>query len=349
MSTSSTSSKIRSSDLKASLDLFEVKPGLKFSRAVLADLLPDAETVLFFGKVYDLDYQQLSALMDNCISTDLSEALFGGDHSTELQDYLLDGYVDEDGDWHDPIVPKSEQGRVNLSPDVAHGEILPAVWEMLEVVVAQSIKDVAAKLENIVGLLPGKQGKMLFQSMLKLNAKRPTLGDYRAKVQHDVVKENLVILDVSGSMSEQTVRTICEDVVALSYTANAHMAIVSENCFYWAPGTYGVIEILEAAEYRGTHYEQLTDLFDGREWGTVITVADYDSSPSAKSRLGKCTSSIDQVIDISLVNRPSYLAECVGQMASSVQPCLVGRSRYIVGSRYDERAVEMGDTGQSDW
>jgi hypothetical protein len=333
--TSSTTQDQRSSDLRASLDLFEVKPGVQFSVATLRDLLPDVETVLFFGKVYKLDANQLATLIHVVINSDLSSALFaeGGEHSNELQDYLLDGWLDtETGEWHEAILDSLtyEEGDIEFSPDVPRGEILPEVWKSLEVEVANSIAAVAAKLESVVNLLPGKQGSMVFNSMMKLNAKRPTIGDFRAKVHHEPVKENMVILDVSGSMNADTVGRIVEDVVALSYMANAHMAIVSSDTTYWEPGTYSVQSILDAATYGGTHYETLLPLFTGRDWGVVITVADYDSSPSAQKRLAKATGRIDLVLDISLVNRPTFLAECVGQLADETRPLLIGNSAYVL-------------------
>lgn len=335
--TQSTSSKTTSS-LRDQLDLIEVKPGTKFSKAVLTDLLDTTENVLFFGKVYDLDYTELSAVMHLCCKSDVAEALFAGDHSLALQDYILDGYYDEDGDWVDPIADSVdvEDGGVTFNPDIPDGEILPEMWDMLEVEIATSIKTVAEKLGAMVNMLPSKQGKMLFQSMLKLNKQRPVLGNYVAGIQHERQKQNLLILDVSGSMTADTVAKIIEDVVALSYNANAHMAIVSESCFYWEPGTYSVQDVLDKAEYWGTHYEKLVPLFD-RDWGTVITVADYDSSDAAKSRLAKCKGHIDEVIDVSLVNRPTYLAECVGQLADKVTPILIGRSQYVLESEYDNR------------
>jgi len=302
------------------LDLVEIKPGVKFARATLQDLLPDAETALFFAKVYDLDYHQVSSLLATVLSSTLAHALFeeGGEHSDELQDYIVDlmdmaGIVDD--------------GEVTFGADVPHGEILPQMWESLEVAVAQSIKDVASKLESVVGMLPGKQGSMIFSSMMKLNKQRPTLGDFRASIHHEPEKQNLLILDVSGSMSSGTVRQIVDDVVALSYTSNAHMAVVSNTCTYWVPGSYSVDDVLAAAEYGGTHYEQLAPLFD-RDWGTVICVADYDSSRSAKSTLSRCVGRIDTVLDISLVSRPTFLSECVGQLAPAVRPLLVSNSYY---------------------
>lgn len=315
---------LRPSDLKRSLDLVEVKPGVKFSLATLRDLLPDAETCLFFGKVYELDASQLGALLHQVFNTDLTSALLaeGGLHSNDLQDYILD--IDYDYEAYD-----MQFGDPTVDPVIPHGEILPEVWKGLEVVVAQSIKDVAAKLEGVVGLLPGKQGSMVFSTMAKMNAKRPVIGDYRASINHARQQENLLILDVSGSMSEGTVRRIIEDVVALSYQANAHMAVVSDACTYWVPGSYSVDDVLRAATYGGTHYEELKPLFD-RDWGIVITVADYDSSQDAKRALAGCVGRIDQVLDISLVNRPTFLAECVGQLASEVQPLLIGSGSYVL-------------------
>ncbi len=320
----SSSTTLSSRELKSSLELIEIKPGKKFSLATLRSLLPDVPTLLFFAKVYDLDAQQLATLLHKVLKSDLTSALFaeGESHSSDLQDYLLD--IDWDG-YHEPI----DTGDLTFDNTPPPAEILPHVWEQLEVTVAQSIKDVAAKLENVVALLPSKEGHMLFTSMRKLNVKRPTLGDYRVQIGHVRQKENLLILDVSGSMNEHTVRRIVADVVALSYTANAHMAIVSNTTTYWQPGTYNVDQILAAAQYGGTHYETLAPLFD-REWGTVITVADYDSSPAAKGALAACKGRIDQVVDVSLVNRPTFLAECVGQLAQDVKPILIGSGHYVL-------------------
>ncbi len=335
-----TSSTMTRSELKRSLDLVEIKPGVQFSLATLRDLLPDVETILFFGKVYELDAQQLGALLHKVLNTDLTSALFaeGMEHSNDLQDYLVGEFVcDECGGydrcefctWEPGIIDSVDAGDITFSPEVPKGEILPEVWQSLEVQVAQSIKDVATKLESVVGLLPGKQGQMVFQSMRTLNAKRPVLGDYRATIQHDRQKQNLVILDVSGSMNAATIRRIIDDVVALSYNANADMAVVSNTCTYWSAGSYSVDDVLASCEYGGTHYEQLAPLFD-RDWGCVITVADYDSSPAAKDALRPCVGRIDQVLDISLVNRSTYLAECLGQLASEVRPLLIGSTGYVL-------------------
>ena len=316
MTTSSTSATMSSAELRASLEIIEVKPGKKFSRRMLERMLPDVETTLFFGKLYGLDAGQLGSLLLTTVRTPLAQALFGDDmvHSHDLQDYISD-ICDHSG---------FEMGDVTIGDPPPHGEILPQVWESLEVEIADSIKKVAEKLESVVDMLPGKNGEMLFKSMLTLNKQRPQLlGVHSAHIHHAPQKQNLLIFDVSGSMSESTVRTIVSDVVALSYKANAHLAIVSNSCFYWEPGTFNVDDVLAKAEYGGTRYEQLAPLFD-RDWGTVITVADYDSSASAFAHLqNECVGHIDQVLDVSLVSRPTYLAECVGQFADEVQPLLM--------------------------
>lgn len=309
------------SSVRSDLTLFEVKPGLKFPAGTLKSMLDNAEAVLFFGKVYDLNYQQVSNLMHHCIKSDLADELFRGAHSTDLQDYIVDLCAG---------VPGVEAGDVAFDPDVPKGEILPEVWKSLEVTIAQSIKDVAAKLGETVGMMPGKQGKMMFQSMMTLNAKRPTIGDFRAHVGHARQRENLIILDVSGSMSEHTVRNIVDDVVAMAYMANAHMAIVSNSTFHWEPGNYDSASVLAKAQFGGTHYETLADLLQ-RDWGTVVTVADYDSSPGAQQHIrDHCFGHIEEVIDISLVNRPTFLAECVGQLATKVTPVLVAQGYYVL-------------------
>lgn len=317
-----------SSTLRSSLDIVEVKPGVKFSLATLRELLPNAETVLFFGKVYELDYVQLSALMSQVLQSELANELFAGDHSTDLQGYLV-GEYDEWGNWIDGIVPAVQQGDITLNPDVPTGEILPEVWKSMQVDIAQSIKDVAAKLQDVVGMLPGKQGSMVFKSMMTMNAKRPTLGDYRAKIHHARQKPNLLILDDSGSVTAHTISVILEDVVAMAYMADAHLAVVSNTTRHWDPGTFDVSSVLREGQYGGTHYETLDDLLQ-QDWGVVITIADYDSSMSAKQHIAhSCKGRIDQVLDISLVNRPSFLAECVGQLADEVRPLLVGNSYHV--------------------
>ena len=323
-STMATSSKT-SLDPAAALQLVEIKPGgPKFGMGVLRQMLPDVETALFFGKVYDLGYQDMSRLLRTLFNTDLVRALTRGDHSTELQDYLLDLAYQ---------APQVDKGDIVVKPNVPHGEILPELWASLEVTVAKSIKDVATKLGNTVALLPGKNGHMVFKHMMALNRQRPQLGDYKARIAHARQQQNLLILDVSGSMTSPTVQAIVDDVVALSYQANAHMAIVSDHTTHWEPGGYDTQAVLNAATYGGTHYETLAPLFQSHDWGTVITVADYDSSHAAKDHLARAAKSrIGCVVDVSLVNRPTYLAECVGQLADEIKPILVGNSSRVMGS-----------------
>jgi hypothetical protein len=223
MTSSSTTS---SRDHADSLELIDIKPGKKFSLATLKDLLPDVESLLFFAKVYKLDAQQVRELLLKVLDTDLARALFGEGHvhSNSLQCYIIGGY-DEDGDYYPGIVTPAEKGDVVFDPDVPKGEILPQMWEQLEVTVASSIQAVAEKLEDVVSMLPGKQGTMVFKSMQMMNAKRPVIGDY-------------------------------------------HIA--------------------------------------------------------------QCKGHIDEVIDVSLVNRPTYLAECVGQLADKVSPILIGSTGYVL-------------------
>ena len=311
-----------SADIARSLQIIEIKPGKRFSVGLLERLLPDVETALFFGKVYDLDYRQLSNVLSTVLHTPVAEALFGEGvyHSVDLQSYLVD-ICD--------VQPGIQANTLRFDDSVPIGELLPAVWESLEVEVAASIKAVAEKLESVVDMLPGKNGEMLFKSMMTLNAKRPTLGDHKAYIHHAPQKENLLILDVSGSMNSSTISRIIGDVVALSYKANAHMAIVSNWVDYWTPGSYGVDDVLAKATYGGTHYETLAPLFD-RDWGTVITIADYDSSYDAKAPVAARPGRIDMVLDISLVSRPTFLAEVVGQLAAEVRPLLVANSHNVL-------------------
>ena len=134
----------------------------------------------------------------------------------------------------------------------------------------------------------------------------------------------LLALDVSGSMREDTIRAIVDDVVGLSWEAKAHLAIVSNNAYVWEPGSYNVDDVLAMAEYGGTQYEMLAPLLD-QDWGTVVTIADYDSSLGAKKALACRKGRIGTVLDISLVGKPTFLSECVGQLADEVKPLLVAQ------------------------
>jgi hypothetical protein len=296
------------------LELVEVKPGIKFSLATLRQYLPTLELVLFFAKMYELDVYQTSRLVHRLLKTDLTTALLaeGAEHSIELQDFLVEiGY--------EKLI---RDGDITVKDLTVKGELLPEIWKNLEVVVAKSIRELTDKLGALVGTLPGKKGEMMFETLRVLNSKRPVLGDYRARVKHFGGAPNLVVLDVSGSMTERTIQAIIEDVVALSYMADAHLAIVSDTATHWEPGGFDVEAVLAAAEYCGTRYETLAALFE-RNWGHVITIADYDSSLSAKDAIAGCKGRIDKVVDISLVNRPTFLAECLGQLADEVQSVLV--------------------------
>lgn len=296
------------------MTLFEVKPDIYLSAGTLRRHLPTVELALFFAKVYQLDYTKLGQLLRMLFNTPVVQALTEGSHSVELQDYLVETVPTE-------ILAEMQQFTSEPMPS---SEVLVQLWKSLEVEVAKSIQEVANKLAGTLHLLPSKEGDMLFASMAKINRLRPTVGVYGAHIRHAPVPEVLVVLDVSGSMTEETIEAIIGDVVAMSYNANASLAVVSNSAFLWAPGGYSVKDVLAKAEYGGTHYEQLKPLFD-QSWGTVITIADYDSSPSAMQTLANCKGRIGQVLDISLVSRTTFLAECVGQLAYEVRPLMLAQ------------------------
>lgn len=301
--------------MTVNLSIVELRTDLRFPKSMLKTMLPDVETALFFGQIYRLNAHELGILLSALFNSPVISALTseGGMHSDQLQDYLVDlGYEAE-----------IQSGEILLGEKQPKGEILPELWEANKVEIAKSIQQVADKLKDVVTKLPGKHGEMVFRSMQVMNAKRPTIGDHRAHIHHQPAKPNLVILDVSGSMSENTIETIVEDVVALSWEADAHLAIVSNTCTHWVPGEYTVEAVLNAAEYGGTHYEELVPLFEDQDWGVVVTIADYDSSYGAKSAIGGMNGHIDTVLDISLVSCPTFLAECVGQLADETKPLLI--------------------------
>ena len=293
--------------------------GYSISEKALKGLLPDIETALFFAKAYRMGYEDLSTMLYLLFQTDVIEALIGEAHvhSAELQDYIVD------------VVPEDVQARYGAghydkdkaAPDM---DLLVQVFEQATVEVASSIQNVVDKLGLVLESFPSKYGEMTFSHLLKLNRQYNAIGTYEAEVLHKRTPPRLVILDVSGSMTEDTVARIVEPVVALAYEINAHIAIVSNTATLWEPGSFGVDDILVAAEYGGTHYEMLAPIFD-EDWETVVTIADYDSAAAARDYLRQeCSGSVGQVLDISLVNQPTYLSMCVGQLAKEVTPLLVG-------------------------
>lgn len=304
-----------SSEVQRQLTPFEFVPGRFVGWKVLERLLPDPETALFFAKAYKMRYLELSAMLSTLFRSTVVDALMSGDHSESLQDYIVD------------TVPPHVYAEVASTTTFTQpkAEILPHMWDFIELEVADSIAKVADKLGNVLDSLPSKQGQMTFRHMMQLNAQRPTVGRYGAVISHQRLPSVLTILDVSGSMTEPTIRTIVDDVVAMSWKANASLAIVSNDAFLWDAGTYGVDDILGKAQYGGTYYESLASILD-QDWGTVITIADYDSSRSAQQFI-KANSSgrIGRVLDLSLVDRPTFLAEVVGQLADEVEPLLVAK------------------------
>lgn len=289
-----------------------------FVKEALVEALPDVESTLWFAKALGFTARERSSLLDVLFGEDdVIAALVneGGEHSTELQDYLLElGYESQ-----------IEEGAVRFNENAPlHGDVLPEVWASLQLTIADSIKEVCDALGGTIGRMPGKEGRMLMQSMMMMNAKRPIIGDYKARVHHESQVPNLWILDVSGSMTETTVRTLVDEVVAGAYMANAHLAVVSDTTTFWGPGEYDSSTVLAVAEFSGTHYETLAPLFD-QDWGVVVTIADYDSSYAAMGAFGKAKGRVHEVFDISLVDQPTYLSEVIGSVADKVTPVLIAR------------------------
>ena len=299
--------------------------GYSISEKALKGLLPSIETALFLAKAYRMDYKELSNMLWLLFQTDVIEALLGETHvhSAELQDYIVD------------VVPEDVQaqygtGHYDKDKAAPNMDLLVQVFEQATVEVASSIQNVVDKLGLVLESFPSKYGEMTFSHLFKLNRQYNAIGTYEAGILHKRTPPRLVILDVSGSMTSETVARIVEPVVALAYEINAHIAIVSNTATLWEPGTFGVDDILAAAEYDGTHYEKLAPIFD-EDWETVVTIADYDSAASAREYLRhNCSGSVGQVLDISLVNQPTYLSECVGQLAKEVTPLLIGTGHYVL-------------------
>lgn len=306
-------------DVKTQLELFEFAPGRKAGWGTLQRLLPDVETALFFGRAYKMNYDRLSTLLFTLFRNSVTDALSEGSHSTTLQDYLVD-VVPTD------VLAQAKPDWVAAPPPA---QFLPQLWDSIDVVVASSIQAVADKIGSVIDALPSKQGVMVFQTMAQLNKKRPTIGVQRHGITHPRQTKNLFILDDSGSMTEPTIRAIIGDVIASAWKVNATLALVSSSCRVFEPQGYDVDSVMRQAEFGGTQYETLKPLLD-QNWDVVTTIADYDSSLDAKRVVARATGRIRKLLDLSLVNRPTFLAECVGQLANSVEPILVATDRRVL-------------------
>lgn len=301
--------------------LIEIKPGVFFQHSVLSEICTTITNAMFLGKLYDLKAEQLQVLLDlTPKKTSLRDVLSEGGHSTTLQSYYFDTATELG------ILP----GHVDPEQQPLDGE-LAELWQASRVEIAQSIKDVAKHLESVIGKFPGKQAKMTFGHMMQLNRQRMSIGTYSAQITHPTVdQENLVILDVSGSVSRGTVEALAEEVVGLGYMANASLAIVSNTTTLWGPGEYSVDGVLAQSEYGGTRYETLAPLFK-QDWDKVVTIADYDSRPEAKDVVRTyATGRVGEVIDISLVHSMTFLSEVVGTIADKVTPIVINANHGMI-------------------
>lgn len=303
------------------LELIEVKPGSVYQISLLRKILKSPKWVIRFGALKQLDAVQLAALLrllfpdSDLVSAILSE---GGRHSGHLQSYIVAlGY--ENLAYNAEVVP---DGTDESAED---DEVLAELVERFETKVAAGLEDVLNELDDVLIHMPGKQGRMEIKRVMKLDRRMRKIGVAETVISHANKRENLVVFDDSGSMGEDTVLRIAAAVKNMANMANAHLVLVSNTARHWNPGEFNVSGIKAAAEYGGTHYETLAPYME-RQWGTVVTIADWDSSWGAKEALARCKGSIELLLDISLVARPTFLAECLEPLAREVRPLLVAKS-----------------------
>ena len=63
---------------------------------------------------------------------------------------------------------------------------------------------------------------------------------------------------------------------------------------------------------------------------SVASLQITSTPPTPKGALASCNGSIQQVLDISLVNGPTFLAECLGQLAAEVRPLMIASTNYVL-------------------
>ena len=263
-----------------------------------------------YGTHTALEGDRTTFMAQESMGRAVAKILEGCTFSTELQ-----GYMEQDLGFYE----LSSGTPSSAPPEKVSDTLLTMQWDLMELEIAHSIQKVGNKLHATLGSMPGREMAMFFEHTATMNRRRPTLGDYRATFKYTEKAPNLVILDVSGSIGEKAVKAVAEEVVSLGYKADAHLALVSTSTLHWEPGTYSVRSILESAEYGGTQYESLAPLFHNRDWETVVTMADYDGYSNARDRLSELPGSIEKLVDISLVRKPTHLAMCLESRAKECE------------------------------
>src|SRR6478736_6067808 len=215
---------LSSTDVQHQLSIFEFAPGRKAGWGTLIKLLPDVETALFFARAYKMPYDKLSELLYGLFKSDVVKALKSGNHSTTLQSYIVDTVPTD-------VVRQAKPAWVPAPPPA---QFLPQVWESIDLVIAESIAVVADKVGRVI------------DSLASMNRQGTQLGRFDARIKHRHQTKNLFILDDSGSMSAETIRAILPDVIASAWAVDATLALVSDTCRVWQPGSYSMDNVLAA-------------------------------------------------------------------------------------------------------
>ena len=217
-------------------DFLHVYDTLAIDMATFKEAIPDIETAVFFAAALDLSLYNTSSLLRRLFPYErMVEFFTEGNHSTMLQQYVVDPqYVP---DVHDMPVAQ----YVGQPPK---SELLAHLLEHATTRVGSSITEVASSIATILGKFPSKAGNMSLRHLANFNHKRNQVGTFSATIQHQPEEKNLVILDDSGSMGASLIEAIADEVVALSYSINATLVLVSNTARRWAPGAFTTDAVL---------------------------------------------------------------------------------------------------------
>lgn len=298
-----------------------------FDLTALEDILTSLEVTLFFAKALELSVNDRSRLIRAIHKTDLIDELLNGEHSIDLQDYGIDdpdNWVPTD-EWVDALPVES------MVPD---SEFLLSIFDDIKVVIASTFVEFTTMLAEVMDAIPSDQAQLMLEDAAKLNYKTNTFGTTQVSVAPIMSLPNALILDDSGSVTRQTFEALVSEYVAVANTHQMHVILVSNTARHFAPEEVSVANLMSVAQFGGTHYEELirNDILGNMEWGTVITIADYDSSPAAAQVLQNARGRIGLLLDLSLVNRRTYLSEVIGHLADDFKQVLVGAHGYPLGA-----------------
>lgn len=337
--------------MKTSSHTVELKPGVQFDRVWLREALSltDDEAaalgvskydgMILFGQLYKLNAQQLMHLAQIVYGGEnFVDMLTSGDHSYTLQSYTehIAGELDVE-----QTITFSEEKTV---PE--RDSLLTELFAAHQVGITSLVVEIADKFSKFLNTLPGHESKLEVMRLNKVNRRTGLPVSQRARIEYSNLLPNLLIIDVSSSQGSALIASIVDNCIDLAVKYDMHLGIVSHIAEWYVPGTYDRDAVMNSPCMNGgTSYKALADIGVASEnWGTVVTVADFDGQQYDRDAWHKAGGSVDHVVDISTVTKQSWLSEVVAvQSPNDVQQLVVAPATPKDRRDYEESLARFDD------